>query len=116
MSNIQCDSTLTNWAVGEVVHLHRDGKILQVVKELEEGPEFLKADSLQRDKSDKTPPSLWHVKLVKCDVRNDEARSPACVDTPAEGSATILTTHNPLPFILRPYPLVCAGTLKPTDR
>jgi len=38
---------LTNGAVGEIVHQHGDGKILQVVKELEEGPELLKGDSLQ---------------------------------------------------------------------
>lgn len=87
-----CDSTLTNWAVGEVVHLHRDGKILQVVKELEEGPEFLKADSLQGDNSNKTAASSWNVKLVKCDGRKDGAKLAACVNTPAEGSATILTT------------------------
>lgn len=45
---------MTNGAVGEVVHLHCDGKILQVVKELEEGPELLKADSLQTDNNNKT--------------------------------------------------------------
>lgn len=43
------DFTLTNGAVGKVVHLHGDGEILQVVKKLEEGPELLKGDSLQRD-------------------------------------------------------------------
>lgn len=43
------DVTLANWAVGKVVHLHGDGKILQVVKELEEGPKLLKGDSLHRN-------------------------------------------------------------------
>lgn len=39
--------TLTDGAVGKVVHLHGDGEILQVVEELEEGPELLKADALR---------------------------------------------------------------------
>lgn len=43
------DITLPSWAVGKVVHLHGDGKILQVVKELEEGPKLLKSDSLHRN-------------------------------------------------------------------
>lgn len=43
------DVTLPSWAVGKVVHLHGDGKILQVVKELEEGPKLLKSDSLHRN-------------------------------------------------------------------
>lgn len=40
--------TLTNRAVGEVVHLHGDGEILQVIKELKEGPELLEGDSLKK--------------------------------------------------------------------
>lgn len=50
---------MTNGAVGEVVHLHGDGKILQVVEELEEGPELLKGDSLQADNNNKTMPFIY---------------------------------------------------------
>lgn len=45
---------MTDGAVGEVVHLHGDGEILQVVQELEERPELLKGDSLQTDDNNKT--------------------------------------------------------------
>lgn len=59
---------MANGAVGEVVHLHGDGKILQVVKELEEGPELLKGDSLQRDNDNKTMPLF--MKHKACETRN----------------------------------------------
>lgn len=41
--------TLSNGATCKVVHLHGNGEILQVVEELEEGPELLKSDSLNGD-------------------------------------------------------------------
>ena len=39
-------STLADGAVGKVVHLHCDGKVLQVVQELEKRPKLFKSDSL----------------------------------------------------------------------
>ena len=85
--------TLTNGAVGEVVHLHGDGEILQVVKKLEEGPELLKGDSLQRDNKVMTlflKHKAWEI--TKCHIK----QTAACVNT-AEDSAP---THN-VSFILR---------------
>lgn len=37
---------LANGATGKVVHLHGDGKVLQVVEELEEGAELVEGDAL----------------------------------------------------------------------
>lgn len=76
--------TLTNGAVGKVVHLHGDGEILQVVKKLEEGPELLKGDSLQRDNKTMTlflKHKAWEI--MKCHLK----QTAACVNT-AEDSAT----------------------------
>ena len=41
--------TLANRAIRKVVHLHGDGKILNVVKELEEASELLECDALQQE-------------------------------------------------------------------
>lgn len=38
--------TLANGATGKVVHLHGDGKVLQVVEELKEGAELVEGDAL----------------------------------------------------------------------
>lgn len=95
--------TLTNGAVGKVVHLHRNSKILQVVKELEEGPELLKADSLQTDKDNQALTvahkacETQHEKIMKSDLK----QTAAYVNTSSKDSATILTRHNLPPFILR---------------
>lgn len=39
--------TLSDGARGKVVHLHGDGEVLQVVEELEEGPELVEGDALE---------------------------------------------------------------------
>lgn len=56
--------TLSNGAIGKVVHLHGNFKILQIVQELEERPELLKCDSLQRDNNETK--SCWE------SMRNDK--------------------------------------------
>lgn len=95
--------TLTNGAVGKVVHLHCDRKILQVVKELEEGPELLEADSLQTDKDNRALAvarkacETQHEKIMKSHLK----QTAACVNTSSKDSATILARHNLPPFILR---------------
>ena len=42
--------TLSNGARSKIVHLHGDGKVLEVVEELEEGSELIKGDSLKSQK------------------------------------------------------------------
>lgn len=41
-----CKLILSNGASGEIVHLHGNGKVLEVVEKLEEGSKLIKGDSL----------------------------------------------------------------------
>lgn len=42
---------MSDGAAGKVVHLHGDGKVLQVVEELKEGPELVERDALQEEEA-----------------------------------------------------------------
>lgn len=90
--------TLSNGAIGKVVHLHGNFKILQIVQELEEGPELLKCDSLQRDNNETMSFFMKHKvwEMIKCHMK----QTAACINTAGKDSATIHTIHNLLPFIL----------------
>lgn len=59
--------TLSNGAIGKVVHLHGYFKILQIVQELEEGPKLLKCDSLQRDNNETLSLFLKHKVNEMCE-------------------------------------------------
>lgn len=60
--------TLSNGARSKIVHLHGDGKVLEVVEELEEGSELIKGDSLKSQKKSICEGTNFKLALEKGEV------------------------------------------------
>lgn len=62
--------TLSNGARSKIVHLHGDGKVLEVVEELEEGSELIKGDSLKSQKKSICEGTHFKLALEKGEVND----------------------------------------------